>query len=151
MRRPASNRGKQCVREPPHRPCIYTVRTSSTQFQKNIYDTLTIFGFNSIKSIKNQIDASIKNLEENQLIGVYKIFYLCYSEDIIVFLKKWIENEDSEEFDFNEFELPKSKHIFRVSPKISLLSLLFHTKYYVAALQLTLKILIKKLLFCIFP
>lgn len=116
----------------------------STQFQKNIYDTLTIFGFNSIKSIKNQIDASIKNLEENQLIGVYKIFYLCYSEDIIVFLKKWIENEDSEEFDFNEFELPKSKHIFRVSPKISLLSLLFHTKYYVAALQLTLKILIKK-------
>ena len=116
----------------------------STQFQNNIYDTITIFGVNSIKIVKNQIDSSIKNLTENQVISIYKIFYLCYSEDIIIFLKKWIENEDSEEFDFNEFELPKSKNIFTISPKISLLSLLFHTKYYLAALQLTLNILIKK-------
>ena len=116
----------------------------STQFQINIYDTITIFGVNSIKGIKNQIDSSIENLDENQLISIYKIFYLCYSEDIIVFLKKWIENEHCEEFDFNEFKLPKSKNIYAVLPKISLLSLLFHTEYYVAALQLTINILIKK-------
>lgn len=116
----------------------------SSKFQNNIYDTLTIFGVNSLKDIKNQIDSTINKLNEGQLISVYRIFYLCYSEEIIVFLKDWIDNEDSEEFDFDEFEIPKSKNIFTIPPKISLLSLLFHTKYYMAALQLTLKILIKK-------
>lgn len=116
----------------------------SSKFQNNIYDTLTIFGVNSLKDIKNQIDSTVIDLNEDQLIGVYRIFYLCYSEEIIVFLKDWIDNEDSEEFDFDEFEIPESKNIFAIPPKISLLSLLFHTKYYMAALQLTLKILIKK-------
>lgn len=116
----------------------------SSKFQNNIYDTLTIFGVNSLKDIKNQIDSTVNKLNEDQLIGVYRIFYLCYSEEIIVFLKDWIDNEDSEEFDFDEFEIPESKNIFAIPPEISLLSLLFHTKYYMAALQLTLKILIKK-------
>lgn len=111
-----------------------------------IYDVLSIFGKDSIESLKTeQLNPTKDKLSGDNLDLFYIIFYIFYADEITFHLMNWVDSlEVKTEFNPDDFKIPdKFRYLSRMN-KITLLSKLYYTENQKAGLNLTVELILKR-------
>ena len=98
------------------------IKDNPEKLKSKIWDVLSIFGIDEFKiKFLTILDNIERNLDSEDKITFYEIFYMINEEKTLLFITDYYKNKEKEDYDFSNFQIPDLRHHYSTDRMVDLL------------------------------